>query len=70
MCNVNFSVLNERKNKDRFYPLESEVYNLCEHQKNTCGVVIFDSCREAITAEQMHAGNEESIAEAEKDKEL
>lgn len=49
MCNMNFIVLNERKNKDRYFNLEGETWNLCEYNKNTCGVIVFDSCREAIT---------------------
>lgn len=55
MNNMNYMVLNERNNPDRFYPLEKNVWLLTEHHRNTSAFVFFDSCREDITKEKMGA---------------
>lgn len=51
MNNMNYIVLNERNNPDRFYPLESVVWIYTDRHKNTSAFIFFDSCREAITRE-------------------
>jgi hypothetical protein len=56
MQNTTFLVLNESKNKERFFNIEATLETFTRNYKNTMAILILDCCREPIAKEQMRGG--------------
>jgi hypothetical protein len=51
MQNTTFLVLNESKNKERFFNIEATLETFTRNYKNTMAILILDCCREPIAKE-------------------
>lgn len=59
MCNTNYIVLNEGKNRDRFYALERQLYQLAKNYKNNFFISFYDCCRQAIAKDKMRGAGDD-----------